>query len=131
MSTLAIQERQQRRVAAEMMAAGIRKLLPTRLPATREEEAKATEVFASDVAKDVVKNIKGFSFEPKNVRVRRVDTRFPDSPETTRGSIQRRQSLEYYWCAHRVRGEHRQLCLLRVETDLQSRPCRASVMYTS
>ena len=128
---LAVQERQQRRVAGAMMAAGIGKLLPTRYPATREQEAKATEVFASKVAKDAIKNLKGFSFEPEAVRVQRVDTRFPDSPEAMRGPIQRRQSLEYYWAGKRERGGHKQLCLLKVETNLQSRPWRVSVMNTS
>jgi hypothetical protein len=65
------------------------------------------------------------------VRVQRVDTRFPDSTETARGPIKRRQSLEYYWSGKRKRGGDKQLCLLRVETDLQSRPWRTSVMYTS
>ena len=46
-----------------MVAAGIRDLLPTRSPATPEDEAKATEVFASDIAKDAIKNLKGFSIE--------------------------------------------------------------------
>jgi hypothetical protein len=129
--TLAVQERQQRRVAGAMMAAGIGKLLPTRSPATPEDKAKATEVFASKVAKDAMKNLKGFSFEPEAVQVQIVDTRFPDSPEITRGPIQRRQSLEYYWSGKRKYGENKQLCLLKVETDLQRRPWRASVMYTS
>lgn len=127
MGTLAVQERQQRRVAGAMMAAGIGKLLPTRSPATREDEAKATKVYASDVAKKAIRNLKGFSFEPEAVRVQRVDTRFP---KTTRGP-KRRQSLEYYWIGRRVRGEHKQLCLLKAETDLYGRPWRASVTYTS
>jgi hypothetical protein len=129
--TLAVQEREQRRVAGAMMAAGIRKLLPTRSRATYEEEAKASEVYASDVAKDAMKNLRGFAFEPEAVRVQRVATQFRDSQETTRGPIQRRQSLEYYWSGRRVRGEHNQLCLLRVETDLEGKPWRASVMHTS
>jgi hypothetical protein len=129
--TLAAQERQQRRVAGAMVATGIRKLLPTRSPATHEEEAYATKVFASDIAQDALKNLKGFRFEPEAARVQRLDTDFPDPSETTRGPIQRRQSLEYYWSGRRVRGEQNQLCLLRAETDLEGRPCRASVMHTS
>jgi hypothetical protein len=129
--TLAVQERQQRRVAGAMMAAGIRQLHPTRSPATREQKAKANEVFASKVAKDAMKNLKGFSFKPEAVRVQKVETQFRDSPETTRGPIQKRQSLEYYWSGRRVRGVHSQLCLLRAETDLEGRPWRASVMHTS
>jgi Peptidase family C25 len=131
MGTLAVQERQQRRVVGRMMAAGIGKLLPTRSPATYEEEAKATEVYASKVAKDAIKNLKGFSFEPEAVRVQRVDTRFPDLLETKGGLIQIRQSLEYYWTGKRERGGHKQLCLLKVETDLQSTPWRASITHTS
>jgi hypothetical protein len=127
---LAIQERRQRRVARAMVAAGIRDLLPTRSPATPEEENKATEVFASNIAKDAIKNLKGFSIKTNAVRVQRVDTRFPESPET-KGPIQTRRSLEYYWSGERDRIGHKQLCLLKVEADLQGRPWRASVMYTS
>ena len=86
---------------------------------------------AKRIAKDAIKNLKGFNIKPTAVRVQRVDTRFPDSPETTRGPLQRRQSLEYYWSGQRDRGEHKQLCLLKAETDLEGRPWRASVMYTS
>jgi Peptidase family C25 len=129
--TLAVQERQQRRVAGAMMAAGIGKLLPIRSPAEPEDEAKATEVYASEVAQDAIKDLKGFSFEHEAVRVQRVDTRFPDSPETMRGPIQERQSLEYYWTGKRERGGNKQLCLLKVETDLKSRPWRVSVTHTS
>jgi hypothetical protein len=127
---LAIQERRQRRVARAMVAKGIRDLLPTRSPATSEEEDKATEVFASDIAKAAIKNLQGFGIEPNAVRVQRVDTRFPES-SATRGLIQTRRSLEYYWSGQRVRDYHKQLCLLRVEADLHGRPWRASVMYTS
>jgi Peptidase family C25 len=127
---LAVQERRQRRVARALVAAGLRDLLPIRSPATDDDEDKAPEVFDSAIAKGAIKNLEGFSIEPNAVRVQRVDTRFPELPET-RGPIQTRQSLEYYWSGKRVRGEQKQLCFLKVETDLQRRPWRASVMYTS
>jgi hypothetical protein len=130
---LAVQERRQRRAARVMVATGIRELLPTRSPATPAEEAKATEVFASDLAKDAIKKLKEFSIEPTAARVRRVDSRFPDSRKTRRdpSAIRRRRSLEYYWSGQRYRAGHKQLCLLKVETDRVGRPWRTSVMYTS
>ena len=131
MGTLAVQERQQRRVAGAMMAAGIGKLLPTRSPAKPEDEAKATEVYASKLAQDAIKDLKGFSFEHDPVRVQKVQTRFPKALETTKGPIQMRESLEYYWTGRRGRGKHKQFCLLKAETDLDGRPWRASVMCTS
>ncbi len=106
----------------------MRNLIPTRSPATYEEKAKATKVFASKLAKDAITNLKGFRIEPNATQVQRVETRsrFPGDG-TDASAIKTRQSLEYYWHGQRIRGEHKQLCLLRVETDPQARPWRASV----
>jgi len=130
---LADQERRQRRVSRAMVAGGIRKLLPARSAATYEEQGWATKVYASKLAKKAIKNLKGFSFEPEAVQVQRVDTQFPDSPATATdpSTLKRRQSLEYYWRGERDRGDHKQLCLLKVETDRKGSPWRASVMHTS
>jgi hypothetical protein len=132
---LAIQERRQRRVARALIGAGMRNLLPTRYNVTAEEKDKATEVFTSKLAQDAIKNLKGFNIRPTAVRVHRLDTRFPESPETARdrSAVKSRQSLEFYWHGKRDRGgeQDKQLCLLKVETDLQRRPWRASVLCTS
>lgn len=132
---LALQERRQRRVARAMIGAGLRDLLPTRSPATDEEQSWATGVYDSEIAQDAINKLKGFSIDRKAVRVQRVDTEFPDSPATAKDAtaIKKRQSLEYYWSGKRDRGEgtDKQLCLLRVETDRKGRPWRASMMSTS
>jgi hypothetical protein len=130
---LAIQERRQRRASRVLVAAGIHELLPTRSPAAPKEEAKATDVFASDLAKDAIKNLKEFSIKPTAARVRRVHSRFPASPETSKDPsvIRKRRSLEYYWSGQRDRGDHKQLCLLKVEADQHGKPWRTSATYTS
>jgi Peptidase family C25 len=128
---LVVQERRQRRVARQITAAAVRKLLPTRSPATDEDEAKALAVFASDMATKARESLKGFSIDQNAVHVQKVDTGFPDLPAIKKGPAQSRQALEYYWRGKRDYGGHKQLCLLRVETDRQRRPWRASVMYTS
>jgi hypothetical protein len=116
-----------------MVAAGIRELLPTRLDATDTEKDKATHVFASNLVKDAIKKLNEFSIEPTVSRVQREDSRLPDLPATVTdpSAIKRRESLEYYWRGLRDRGDHKQLCLLKVETDPEGRPWRTSVMYTS
>jgi hypothetical protein len=126
-NTLAVQERRQRRVARELIAAGVRGLLPTRSqsPATDDEKGMAPQVYASDIAQDAIKNIKEFTIDPADFQVQKVDVRFPKGP------IRGRQSLEYHWRGQRDRGGDKQLCLLKVETDRAGRPWRASVMYTS
>jgi hypothetical protein len=130
---LAVQERRQRRTARALVAAGIHDLLPTRSPATREEQDMATKVFGSDLVTDAIKDLTEFSIEPTATRVQRVYTRFPDSPATATdpSATKTRRSLEYYWRGQRDRRDHTQLCLLKVETDRQARPWRVSVMYTS
>jgi hypothetical protein len=130
---LAVQERRQRRSSRALVAAGIRDLLPTRSPATSDEEALAPQVFASKLAQDAIKNLSLFGIEETAARVQRVDSRFPDSPATATDPnlIKRRRSLEYYWRGQRDRGDHKQLCLLKVETDRKGNPWRTSVMYTS
>jgi hypothetical protein len=130
---LSVQERRQRRVSRALIGKGMRKLFPKRSSAKAEEVAKATDVYASKIAQDVVKKLSGFTIDAKAVRVQRVKTKFPNSPATTTDSseIKRRQSLEYHWCGKRDGPGQKQLCLLRVETDRDGRPCRASVTYTA
>lgn len=132
---LAVQERRQRRVARALVGAGMRDLLPTRLPATAEEKGWAQQVYNSELAQAAIKKLKGFKIESKTVRVQRLETQFPDSPATVTdpNAVKRRESLEYYWSGKRDRGESqdKQLCLLKVETDREGKPWRASVIHTS
>ncbi len=132
-NSLAFQERRQRRAARAMAAAGIRELLPTRSDATDDEKGMAPQVFASKLVQNAIKNLNEFSMEPTAAQVQKVDTRLPDSPATVTdpSTVKRRQSLEYYWRGLRDRGDHKQLCLLKVDTDPKGRPWRTSVMYTS
>ena len=107
--TFAVQERQQRRVAGAMMAAGIGKLLPTRLPAEPEEEAKATEVYASELPKG--------HREPQGVQFR---TRAGPSAKSADAVLQGAGNHErphpnariagYYWTGRRGRGKQKQFC---------------------
>jgi len=131
---LAVQERQQRRVARAMLAAGIRDFLPTRSSATPAQAAMAKDVFKSAqdmIPKDSVKKLKTFGIKPTAARVKRVNSRLPAFPETPSGPIRRRKSLEYYWSGRRGRGAHKQLCLLKAVTDPHGKVSRASVMYSS
>jgi Peptidase family C25 len=126
---LAVQERRQRRVDRTIQATEIRESLPIRSPATPAEEAMAKYVFKSAqdmIPKDSVKKLKEFKIKPTAARVKRVNSRLP-----VLGPSERPQSLEYYWSGRRGRGEHKQVCLLRAETDRQGKVSRASVMYNS
>jgi len=116
-----------------MVAAGIRDLLPTRSAATDAEKDIATQVYDSDVVQNAIEKLNDFKIDSTAVRVQKVDTQFPDSPATVSepSAIKKHQSLEYYWIGKRDRGDHKQLCWLKVKTDPQGRPWQTSVMYTS
>ena len=133
---LAAEERRQRRVARTMLATGIREFLPTRSHATPAEHAMAKEVFInarSVIAKDAIGKRKEFEIKPTTVRVERVDTRLPASRERSRGPrvIQKRQSLEYYWSERRVHDGHKQIRLLKAETDQKGNLWRTAVIHSS
>jgi hypothetical protein len=127
---LAVQERRQRRVARALIADGVRNLLPTRSNITDAEKDKAKDVFESKIAQDAIKNIKEFSIDPAEVQVQKVNVRLPVSRAAKRNPVRSRQSLEYHWLGQRDRAGDKQFCLLKIETDLNRTPWRASVMYT-
>jgi hypothetical protein len=131
---LPAEERRQRRVVRERLAEGLRILLPERRPVkktaekkTAEEEAVAKKMFESaqtELGEDVVKNLEKFSIEPTTFRVEKVNTALDDHGNT-------RESLEYYWTGQRDRGGHKQICLLKAETDRNGEFSGATVVYSS
>jgi hypothetical protein len=134
---LAVPGRRRRRVAREKLATGIRDFLPTRSDATDAEKAMAKDVFSEArkaIASDDIKRLKKFGIKRTTAaEVKRVDAPVPASAEVPQvpRRVQRRQSLEYYWCGQRDRGQHKQFCLLKAETDRQGVLSRASVVYSS
>ena len=92
----------------------------------------AKEVFAraKAIAKDDIKKLKEFGIKPTAVRVQRVDTR-SRSPETTQSAIRRRNRWNTIGVDSALGMGHKQLCLLKAETDRKGKLWRASVMYTS
>ncbi len=96
----------------------------------------AKEVFISArsvIAKDAIEKRKAFEIKPTTVRVERVDTRLPASRERSRGPrvIQKRQSLEYYWSERRVHDGHKQIRLLKAETDQKGNLWRTALIHSS
>jgi hypothetical protein len=130
---LAAKDRQLRRVVRKLEAWQIRQLLPKRERATPAEQAMAKKVFTSALGalrKHVIKELKEFRIKPIAVRVQKVDTPLHAEGEARKAP---RQSLEYYWSGRRVRDGHKQIRVLKVETDLKGNlvPHRTAVIYSS
>lgn len=139
---IASQERRQRRVVRVQMAAQLRELLPVRAVATGAARARAKKVFRAAQAvmdKDIVKGFKEFRIRPKAARVEELCTPLhAPAVAARRGpgrakapAIQSRRSLEYYWSGRRVRDGHKQIHLLKVETDPKGNVLRTAVVYSS
>jgi hypothetical protein len=134
--SLAAEERRQRRISSALMAKQIRRLLPKRAPAMPAAWAMAKKVFTSvrsALAKNVIKELKEFRIKATAVRVEKLDTslRALGEGRSVTGGIHRRQSLEYYWSGQRVRDGHKQILLLKAETDRKGNLCRRAVIHSS
>ena len=133
---LSLQERRQRRVARVHMAAQIRELLPVRSRATPAASAMAKKVFnkaTSSSAKGFITGPKEFRTKPAAARVEKLNTVLP-VPSAARkhpGFIRSRQSLQYYWSERHVRDGHKQIRLLKAETDQEGNLWRTSVIHSS
>jgi hypothetical protein len=141
-SALMAEERLQRRVVRAQLGDQIRGLLPTRTSATRSAVARARQVFRAAEAAlgaGLVKSIKSFGVRPSSVRVHKLDTPLQGPVAAAglkRGGRRRktarsRQSIEYYWSGRRVRNGHREIRLVKVETDLKGNVLRTSLVHSS
>jgi hypothetical protein len=139
--TLVSEERRQRRVVRARLAGQMRELLPVRTGAGVAARARAKRVFQIAQAAlqgGVVKAFKEFRIRLSAVRVERLDTslRAPVAAggralARPKAAIQSRQSLEYYWSGRRVLDGHRQIRLVKVETDQKGNVLRTSVVHSS
>jgi hypothetical protein len=130
---LAAKDRQLRRVVRRLEAWQIRQLFPKREPATPASRAMAKKVFTSarsELRKNVIKELKEFRIKPTAVRVQKLDMPLHAEGEARKPP---RQSLEYYWSGRRVRDGHKQIRVLKAETDLKGNlvPDSTTVIYSS
>ena len=132
---LSLEERRQRRVARAHMAAQIRELLPVRSRATTAASAMAQKVFirARSSTATGFKGSKDFRCKPTAALVEKLSTtlRVPMAGRKRPGVIRNRQSLQYYWSERRVRNGHKEIRLLKAETDPKGNLWRTSVIHSS
>jgi len=139
-STLAAQERLQRRIFRSGLADQIREILPERTTARGAAVARKGRLFAA-VRAALKEDPRAFGILPRHARVEVVETRLPAAagPAPARrgraGAAVRsggkRRSLEYYWSGRRVKDGHKQIRLIKVETDLTGRVVRSTVVHSS
>jgi len=138
---LSAQERRQRRIVRANLAGQIRDLLPTRAVASAQARARANKVFAAaqtTLEKSVREGFKEFGIRPGAARVEKLDTPLrapvlarPGVASLSASAVQSRQSLEYYWTGRRVLDGHKQVRLVKVETDSEGNLLRTSVVHSS
>ncbi len=135
------QERRQRRLVRAQMAGQIRRFLPTRAPASSAARAKAAQVFQAAkvlLPKEAVKQFAAFGIKPEQVQVEELCTPLPapavpaGGPALARAPAARdRRSLAYYWSGRREHEGHRQIQLVKVETDPDGNVLRTAVLHSS
>jgi hypothetical protein len=136
-SALAAEERRQRRIVLGWRAERVCKLLPTRTPASPKQRAMAEKVFnraQRRLGQRRVKQLQKFGIKPSHAIVQKLATTLHIEGEDRSGPgviPKRRQSLEYYWGGHRGRGRHRQICMMKAETDLEGNVFHTEVGYSS
>jgi hypothetical protein len=123
------------------MAAQIRNLLPIRAVASGTARVRAKTVFAAALAtleNALRRAFKAFGIRAGNFHVEKLYTPLPAHPPAASGSArgkasarQRRQSLEYYWTGRRVCNGHRQIRMMKAETDQKGNLLRTSVLHSS
>jgi hypothetical protein len=89
--------------------------------------------------KKVVKAFKEFGISPGKARVEELSTVLL-TPAVAAGlgfargrtlARQSRQSFAYYWSGRRVRDTHKQIRLVKVETDTKGNVLRTAVIHSS
>lgn len=130
--TLAAQDRQLRRVVRKLEALQICQLVPKRERAKRSPETVKKVYNSAKLAlkKHVLEELNEFRIKPTNVRMQKVDMPLHAEGETRKTP---RQSLEYYWSGRRVRDGHKQIRVLKAETDLDGNllPHKTAVIYST
>ena len=139
-SALASQERRQRRVFRAGLADQIRDMLPQRDAAPKAAEDRASHVFAAVRAAMGKENPQAFGIKPKQAWVNVVESPTTAAAPLRAGlaraamgatPLEPRRSLEYYWTGRRVQDGHKQIRLIKVETDAEGQVVRCSVVLSS
>lgn len=132
------QERSQRRMVRARMADQIRLVLPVRSAAGSDAIARAAEVFeAARPISDADRQ--AFGLQPHVARVEQLETKLQAPVAAARGDAAlaaarpraSRQSIEYYWSGRRVLNGHKQIRLVKVETDTEGNVLRFAVVHSS
>jgi len=141
-SQTALQERRQRRLFRAQMADQIRGVLPNRSAGKGAARVRAGGLYFA--VKDLLKKrARTFGFTRSRVRVHKLETRFTGVEAAAAGfrfagakrarvsAASRRESYEYYWTGRRRLGRHKEIRLVRVETDVQGRILRSRIVESS
>jgi hypothetical protein len=132
------QERRQRRFLRTRMAEQLREVLPDRLPAGSAAIARSAKVF--EAARALLgDDTKTFGLKPRQARVDKLETTLPRPLAARKGSravanarnVGPKQSIEYYWSGRRILEGHKQIRLVKVETDTAGNVIRSSVLHAS
>jgi len=138
-SPLALQERRQRRIMRAGMASQIRGMLPIRSIADAAARRLGSRLFG-EVQKLLKKGVKGFQITQSPTIAHKVETAFGGAPQlpVRAGRMalaamppSRRESYEYYWSGRRITKGHKEVRLVKVETDTEGRVLRSSVVHSS
>ena len=132
------QERRQRRFLRTRMAEQLREVLPDRLPAGSAAIARSAKVFEA-VRALLGEDTKTFGLKPRQARVDKLETTLPRPLAARKGSravanarnVGPKQSIEYYWSGRRILKGHKQIRLVKVETDTVGNVIRSSVLHAS
>ena len=132
------QERRQRRFLREQMAEQMTEVLPDRSPAGGTAVARSAKVF--EAARALLgKDAKTFGLKPRQARVDKLETKLPRPLMALKGgravasarNVVTKQSIEYYWSGRRILEGHKQIRLVKVETDTAGNVVRSSVFHAS
>jgi hypothetical protein len=132
------QERRQRRFLRTQIAEQIRAVLPSRTPAARGAVARSGKIFRT-VQADFDGDLKAFGIRPQKARVVNVETMLPAPLAAFKRGVSRvlakrdtvRQSLEYYWSGRRILDGHKQVRLIKVETDKAGNVLQSTILHSS
>ena len=130
------QERRQRRLLRGQMAEQMREVLPDRSRADGAAIARSAKVFKAARAL-LGEDAKRFGLKPRQARVDKLETKLPRilvAPKRSRAiasarSIGTKRSIEYYWSGRRIVEGHKQIRLVKVETDTAGNVIRSSVVH--
>lgn len=137
-SPLASSERRARRLVRADLAATMRKVLPVR-SAVQKVSAKGAKSAFQAVRALMGKDLAGWNMMEAKALVHRVVTPLPaKSPagfQTLAAAAvappTQRQALEYYWSGRKEVKGHRQIRLVKVETDTQGNVLRTTLRHSS